>query len=234
MFKYPHIHQCREDKYIDFDKVQTAVLRKVSEVLSSDDFALACVMPDSGEVELAAKRLKDSRDSLEQTTREINFVVTEGRMGKIPKSVFDTQMSQLSEVLEYRQERVRQLELEYRNADDKVKKVKQVMPMVSLLKEFWSSFKEVTVSSNAVSNGDGQMELPVDTKGIKSLRGMLDILVESFTIDKDNNVSIELSIPVLEGIEADGERCRQLTTPPSLDKGRGLFIREGLRPSSTP
>ena len=231
MFKYPHIHQCREDKYIDFDKVQTAVLRKVSEVLSSDDFALACVMPDSGEVELAAKRLKDSRDSLEQTTREINFVVTEGRMGKIPKSVFDTQMSQLSEVLEYRQERVRQLELEYRNADDKVKKVKQVMPMVSLLKEFWSSFKEVTVSSNAVSNGDGQMELPVDTKGIKSLRGMLDILVESFTIDKDNNVSIELSIPVLEGIEADGERCRQLTTPPSLNKGGGVYKR-GASPLS--
>ncbi len=107
MFKYPHIHRCREEKYIDFDKVQTAVLRKVSEVLSSDDFALACVMTDSSKVELATKSLKDAKDSLKQTTHEINFVVTEGRIGKIPKSVFDTQISQLNAVLEYRQETVK-------------------------------------------------------------------------------------------------------------------------------
>ncbi len=87
--------------------------------------------------------------------------------------------------------------------------------MISLLEEFWSAFTEVTVSSNAVSNGDGQIELPFNAKGVKNLRGMLDILVESFTIDKDNNVSIELSIPVLEGIEADAERCRQLINTPS-------------------
>ena len=43
---------------------------------------------------------------------------------------------------------------------------------------------------------------------------MLDTLVEEYTIDKDNKVTIKLSIPILEDIKEDADSCRQLL--PSL------------------
>ncbi len=53
--------------------------------------------------------------------------------------------------------------------------------------------------------------MPLSHDNLKNLQYMLDVLVESFTIDRDNKVSIQLSIPVLEGIHEDAERCRQLS-----------------------
>jgi hypothetical protein len=55
------------------------------------------------------------------------------------------------------------------------------------------------------------MNLPFSHDNLKNLQYMPDVLVESFTIDRDNKVSIQLSIPVLEGIHEDAERCRQLS-----------------------
>lgn len=223
MYNYPHIHQCRQSKSIDFDEVQTAILRRVSEALSTDDFALASVLPDTSEVERAASSLKEAKDSLEQTMREINFIVTEGRRGLIPKAVFDLQMPHLNQVLEYKQEQVKQLEISYRDADDRAKKLQQVMPVVNLLKDFWSVFKEATVSSKRIDEGDGLLDLPIDTDNSERLREMVDTFVENFTIDRDNKITVQLSVPILEQIKIDANRCRQLTISPSpCQRGRGV------------
>lgn len=176
MYTYPHIYRCRELPYINFDHVQTAIVRRLSEALATDDFALACALPDNGEVEKIEARLKDARDALEKTINELSFVVTEGRTGRIPKEVFDMQMEQLNRLMEYRQAQLEELEIEYQNASDKVKKFEKVMPIVSLLKGFWDTFKQVTVSSK-VNNLDGLAEVPVDNDTIKQLRSLLDILV---------------------------------------------------------
>jgi DNA invertase Pin-like site-specific DNA recombinase/ribosomal protein L37E len=214
MYSYPHIYRCRESKYVDFDQVQTAIVRKVSGFLATDDFALACAMPDSSEIEKLAARLEDARHAVAQTIREISFVVTEGRTGQIPKPVFDMQITQLNRVLEHREAHLKQVETEYQNASAKVKSVKQVMPIVTALKGFWEAFKEVTVSSQR-SKRDDLVELPTDSDSIKRLANMLDILVERFTVDRHNNVSVELSLPVLESVDADALRCRQLANIPS-------------------
>jgi ribosomal protein L37E len=201
-------------KYVDFDQVQTAIVRKVSKVFATDDFALACAMPDNSEIERMATRLEDTRGALAQTIREINFVVTKGRTGQIPKAVFDMQMAQLNRVLEHRQAQLKQVETEYQNANDKVAKLEQVIPVVTALKGFWEAFKDVTVSSRRDEHDD-LVALPVDSDSIKHLANMLDIMVENFTLDRDNNVSVELSIPVLEAVEAEALRCRQLANIPS-------------------
>jgi hypothetical protein len=54
-------------------------------------------------------------------------------------------------------------------------------------------------------------------------------MVENFTIDRDNNVSVELSIPVLNAVEADALRCRQLANIPSPYQGEGedLYYKRG-------
>jgi len=215
MHTYPHLHHCRKSKYINFDEVQTIILRKVSETLATDNFALACSMPDDREIEMMSIRLKNVKEALEQTVREINFVVTEGRAGQIPKVVFDTQMAELNRVLQYREAQLKQAETEYQNANDKVGKFEKVIPLVNALKDFWDTFRHVTVSSNTGIRDDKTVRLPVDTSGVEHLRKMLDILVEKFTIDSENNITVELSIPILKSIEADAIRCRQLTDFPS-------------------
>ena len=43
----------------------------------------------------------------------------------------------------------------------------------------------------------------------------LDILVESFTIDEANNVTVKLNTPVIDSIKSDADSCRQLTNIPS-------------------
>ena len=214
MYTYPHIYRCRELPHIDFDQIQTAIVCKVSNTLATDDFALACALPDNGEVERIAVRLKDAKDTLAQTINELSFVVTEGRTGRIPKAVFDMQTEQLNRLMEHKQDQVNQLETEYQGASDKVKKLEKVVPMVGLLKGFWDTFKHVTVSSKT-NNRDGLAKLPVDSYTIEQLSTILNIVVESFMIDYNNHVSVELGLPVLEGIETDALRCRQLTNIPS-------------------
>lgn len=177
-------------------------------------------MPDDAESERTASRLNDAKQSLEQTKREISFVVTEGRTGRILKSVYDLQMSQLNEILEYKQERVNQFEVEYQDMDDRAKKLQHAIPLMNLLKTFWSTFKEATVSSNHGGEND-KADLPISSERMDNLREMIDIFVEGFSIERNNNISIQLSIPILEGIEADAKRCRQLSIPPCLIKGRG-------------
>ncbi len=58
MHNYPHIHQCRKPKFVNFDKVQTAVLQKVVEIMGSQDFALAVACPDTSEVDGSTWRPK--------------------------------------------------------------------------------------------------------------------------------------------------------------------------------
>jgi hypothetical protein len=221
MNKYPHIYKCREHPYIDFDLVQSSVLRKLGEVLGSDDFAFSCCHPDNNQVEKTAKELKDAHDALDQTNKEINFVVTQGRKGIIPESVFNLQMSQLKEVLEYRQQRVGELEIEYKDADNKIRKIDQILPFIEPMKEFWSLFKQATINSNRISigsagstGGSREINLPISLDNFKKLQDMLDVLFESFTIDRDNKVTVQLSIPVLEGIHKEAECCRQLIPSP--------------------
>ncbi|MFH0913995.1 MAG: hypothetical protein V1849_01740 [Chloroflexota bacterium] len=176
-------------------------------------------------------KLKNAKQSLEQIQHEISFVVTEGRTGRIPKSVYDWQMSQLNETLEYKQEQVKQLEMEHRDMNDRAKKLQQAMPLVSRLKTFWSTFKSVTISSNPVAEND-QVDLPISREAMDKLREMTDIFVEGFTIDRDNNISVQLSIPILEGIEADAKRCRQLTISPSQREGEVIFYKRASPSSS--
>jgi len=82
--------------------------------------------------------------------------------------------------------------------------------LVTLLKGFWEAFKDVTVSSRR-ENRDHLVALPVDSDSLEHLANILDVMVESFTVDRDNNVSVGLSILVLNGVKADALRCRQLT-----------------------
>ena len=84
-----------------------------------------------------------------------------------------------------------------------------------MLKDFWETFKNVTICSNTRSVDDGLVNMPVDGDGIKHLRNMIDILLENFAIDSQNNITVELSIPLLDRIAEDALRCRQLTNIPS-------------------
>jgi len=215
MHMYPHIHQCRETKFIDFDHVQTIILRKVGEVLSSDDFALACIMPDSTEIDRLATRLKATRLAVVQTLSEINFLVTRGRTKQIPESVFDSQITQLNRVLEYRQASLKEIEAQHQSASDKQRNFEQAIPLVNALEDFWETFRNAKVCSNHRGKDDDLLDMPIDSDSIESLRTMIDILVESFTIDSQNNIIVELSIPILDSIAEDALRCRQLTNIPS-------------------
>jgi hypothetical protein len=124
-------------------------------------------------------------------------------------------MSQLKPVLERKQAQVKQLEMEYQSADDKLKKLQYVLPLVELTKDFWSSFRGATVSSNGTAKGDGLVELPSNEGINKGLKEMVDILVEGFSIDSKNRVTVQLCIPILEGIETDALSCRQLVNTAS-------------------
>ena len=224
MYVYPHIHQCRKEKYINFDHVQTIILRKVGEVLSSDDFALVCSTPNSAEIDRIAARLKEAKLAYDQAVNEINFLVTKGRTGQIPESVFDSQITQLSRVLEYRQASLKEMEVQYQSAKDKQRNFNQAIPLVNLLKEFWDTFKNATVCSNNLGKDDGLIDMPIDSVSIESLRTMIDILVENFIIDSQNNITVELSIPILDSIAEEALRCRQLTNIPSPYQGEGEGI----------
>jgi hypothetical protein len=98
--------------------------------------------------------------------------------------------------------------------NDKIKNLEKILPLIAPMKEFWSLFKQATITSDRISNGNGEMNLPLSQDNLKKLQYMLDVLVEGFTMDRDNRVKVQLSIPVLEGIHEGAERCRQLSASP--------------------
>ena len=79
------------------------------------------------------------------------------------------QRPQLKEVLEYRQKRVSELEIEYNNADDKIKNIEKILPLITPKKEFWSLFKQATISNDRISIGSGEMNLPFSHDNLKNL-----------------------------------------------------------------
>jgi len=97
------------------------------------------------------------------------------------------QIAQLNRVLEHRQAQLKQVETEYQNANDKVRRFEQVIPVVTALKGFWEAFKDVGISSRR-DKRDDLVALPADSDSIEHLANMLDIMVENFTIDRDNNI----------------------------------------------
>jgi len=211
MHNYPHIHQCRKPKFINFDKVQTAVFQKVAEIMSSEDVALAVACPDTNEVDRRAAKLQEARDALKQKEREISFVVTEGRTGKIPKRVYDEQIAHLNEVREYLESQIRRLEEEHHDAADKIAKVRQLEPFLRCWRGFWEAFKTVQVTTGLNNSSDDMFELPMTNKNLGDLRRMIDYLVEGFTIDRSNNITVDLCLPVVDSIKEDAMRSRQLT-----------------------
>jgi len=226
MHIYPHIHQCRTKKYINFDRVQNFIVHKVGEFLSTDDFALACAMPKKTEIEKQAQKLGEAKKSLAQTIQETNFVVSQGRRGIIPQEVFETQMGQLSRLLEFKQNQFKQLEEEYKNAAERARNIEHILPVVELLKGFWEVFQTAEITDrNAASdvrNKDGEVKWVSHTipeEDISKLKHIMSVLVDSFTIDKDNRVTIQLNLPVIEGIKEDADRCRQLILKDSLEGG---------------
>jgi hypothetical protein len=198
----------------------------VGEFLSTDDFALACAMPKKTEIEKQAQKLGEAKKSLAQTIQETNFVVSQGRRGIIPQEVFETQMGQLSRLLEFKQNQFKQLEEEYKNAAERARNIEHILPVVELLKGFWEVFQTAEITDrNAASdvrNKDGEVKWVSHTipeEDISKLKHIMSVLVDSFTIDKDNRVTIQLNLPVIEGIKEDADRCRQLILKDSLEGG---------------
>jgi len=146
---------------------------------------------------------------------KINFLVTKGRTKQIPESVFDSQITQLNRVLEYRQASLKEIEAQHQSASDKQRNFEQAIPLVNALKDFWETFRNAKVCSNHRGKDDDLLDMPIDSDRIESLRTMIDILVESFSIDSQNNIIVELSIPILDSIAEDSLHCRQLTNIPS-------------------
>jgi DNA invertase Pin-like site-specific DNA recombinase len=215
MHNYPHIHRCRKTKFINFDTVQTAVLQKVSEVMGSENFALAVACPDTSEVDRRATRLQETRDALKQKEREISFVVTEGRTGKIPKRVYNEQIAHLNEVLEYLESRVRRLEKEHHEATNKIARIRQLEPLLSCWRGFWQALEKAKVKTGPTNGSDDILDLPMTNKNVGDLGQIIDYLVERFTIDGSNNITIDLSLPLLDGIEEEAIRSRQIHIAPS-------------------
>ena len=182
--------------------------------MSSEDFALAVVCPDTNEVDRRAAKLQEARDALRQKEREISFVVTEGRTGKIPKRVYDEQIAHLNEVREYLESQIRHLEEEHHDAADKIAKIRQLEPFLRCWRGFWEAFKTVQVTTGPNNSRDDMFDLPMTNKNIADLRQMIYYLVESFTIDRSNNITVDLCLPVLNGINEDAMRSRQVCMVP--------------------
>lgn len=179
--------------------------------MSSEDVALAVACPDTNEVDRRAAKLQEARDALKQKEREISFVVTEGRTGKIPKRVYDEQIAHLNEVREYLESQIRRLEEEHHDAADKIAKVRQLEPFLRCWRGFWEAFKTVQVTTGLNNSSDDMFELPMTNKNLGDLRRMIDYLVEGFTIDQSNNITVDLCLPVVDSIKEDAMRSRQLT-----------------------
>jgi len=211
---YPHLFHCRSPKHLDFDKVQTLVVRKVAEIMGSEDFALAVACPDVSEVDKKAAKLRDAKDKVKELERQISFVVTEGRIGKIPKRVYDEQIAHLNEMLEHWESEVEQLEKQHRDSADKISKLQQLEPLLSCWRGFWEVFKTAEVKSRPTDDSDGMCDLPMTAKNLAELSQIVDYLVEWVAIDQNNNVSVDLSLPVLDGIKQDAVRSRQMVTAP--------------------
>jgi DNA invertase Pin-like site-specific DNA recombinase len=211
---HPHLFNCRSPKHLDFDKVQTMVVRRVAEIMSSEDFALAVACPDKGEVDRKEAKLREAKDKVKELEREISFVVTEGRTGKIPKRVYDEQIDHLNEVLEYWGSEVEQLEKQHHDAADKIAKIQRLEPLLSCWRGFWEAFKTAEVKSGPTDESDGMFDLPMTAKNLAELCRIIDYLVDCVTIDRNNNISIDLSLPVLDGIKQDADRSRQMLTAP--------------------
>lgn len=214
MHNYPHIHQCRKPKFVNFDRVQTAVLQKVAEIMGSDDFALAVACPDTSEVDRRAAKLQEAKDALKQKEREISFVVTEGRTGKIPKRVYDEQIAHLNEVLEYWESQVKRLQGEHYDAADKIAKIRQLEPFLKCWSGFWHAFKKAEVKTGSTNSSNDMLDLPLTNKNLGDLRQIIDYLVERFTIDRSNNITIDLTLPVIDSIKVDAIRSRQMSIAP--------------------
>jgi len=101
MYIYPHIYECRRNKHVSFDKIETAVLNEVSKALSSDDFALTCAMPEEGRLEKLRADLTKAQQDVTRTINECNFVVSDMRRGIIPTEVYETRMKELKSLLGY-------------------------------------------------------------------------------------------------------------------------------------
>lgn len=183
--------------------------------MGSEDFALAVACPDTSEVDSRAAKLQEARDALKQKEREVSFVVTEGRTGKIPKRVYDEQMSHLNEVLEYLHGQVKLLEEEHNDAANKVAKIRQLEPFLKCWQGFWQAFETAEVKTGPMNGSNNKFDLPVTNKNLEDLRQMIDCIVEQFTIDQNNKITVELSLPILDSIKQDAIRSRQMLIAPS-------------------
>jgi len=109
------------------------------------------------------------------------------------------------------------LEKEHHDTADKVAKVRQLEPFLNCWRGFWQALKTAEVKTGLTESCDGMFGLPMTNANLEQLRGITDCLVERFTINQNNNVTVELSLPVLDSIQQDAIRSRQVHMTPWLD-----------------
>ena len=109
------------------------------------------------------------------------------------------------------------MEKEHHDTADKVAKVRQLEPFLNCWRGFWQVLKTAEVKTGLTESCDGMFGLPMTNANLEQLRGITDCLVERFTINQNNNVTVELSLPVLDSIQQDAIRSRQVHMTPWLD-----------------
>jgi len=207
MDQYPHIHQCREPKHLDFEKQQGKVLGNLLKVLTPE-FCQKLVLEPLDTTKLEQK-VRDARDSRDATKRELVWLVTQGRKRMIPDDIFDLQLTAVKEELEVREEQLATAEAKLKNAVTDHSRAGEIAYAATVLRENVQVQNGILNYLNLMCpNGSPVIDAwhqKLDEVA-QSVRDIVDNLIDYIVVMPDGKLIINYNFPLIE------EVCsRQLT-----------------------
>jgi len=204
---YPHLYQCREPKHLNFEKLQGRVLDNLLEILTPD-FCQKLITEPKDTTKLK-QRVKQARDSRDETKRELAWLVTQGRKGIIPDDILDLQLMTVKEELDGKEQYVTQCEAEFEKASSSSQRAGEIAYAAAVLRENVKVQDQILNYLDLVCPNGSPVIDAWRTKldeAARKVREIIDTLIESVTIMPDGKLIINYNFPLIEEV-----RSRQLT-----------------------
>lgn len=202
MHTYPHIHQCRQPKFVNYDRLQGIVLDNLLEVLKPDFFLkFVCEPKDMGNLEQKVREARDNRDAAK---REVTWLVTQGRKGIIPDDVFDLQMRAAKGQLEFWEQQLAQVEAELMSASSDTKRAGEIAYAAAVLRGNIGVEASVLRYLKVARYPDAVRQIVDETA--RRVREIVENLIDNILVMPDSSLLISYNLPLIDEI-----RSRQLT-----------------------
>lgn len=181
---YPQLFNCRSPKHLDFENIQARIWALLAPLLAGDVAVRNLYPLDNYESDDRNRQLKQAQERVEGIKREISWVLTKGRQSHLPDDIVDLQLCHLTEKLAHTQDEVNKLlnELNKKHSREDIEAAEKSLRLLQPEMHLWHLDS-----------------LPLERKAT-----LVDSLVDEVTIDQKGQISLHMSIPVLESF------CRQL------------------------